>query len=146
MSVGEIIVNRKLTNRILGEICDDSFTAFTRTRILILLQKGLDIYLVITHGLAPSSTPTRPARFDIECVIRPNVLALHPYWCARDAYSSGIQLNARMKILSVTRSPDSRTTVVLRRCSSTATPWLRQSSLISSVLISIATRIHPIRK
>ncbi|KAF8500356.1 pyridoxal phosphate-dependent transferase [Russula emetica] len=45
-------------------------------------------------GLAPSSTPTRPAHFDIERVIRPNILALRPYRCARDDYSSGILLDA----------------------------------------------------
>ena len=45
-------------------------------------------------GLAPSSTPTWPPHFDIERVIRPNILALHPYRCARDDYSSGILLDA----------------------------------------------------
>jgi histidinol-phosphate aminotransferase len=45
-------------------------------------------------GLAPSETLTRPAHFDIERVIRPNILALHPYRCARDDYSSGILLDA----------------------------------------------------
>ncbi|KAI9444232.1 pyridoxal phosphate-dependent transferase [Lactarius indigo] len=45
-------------------------------------------------GLAPSSTPTRPAHFNIEHVIRPNILALHPYRCARDDYSSGVLLDA----------------------------------------------------
>jgi len=45
-------------------------------------------------GLAPSSMPTRPAHFDIERVIRPNILALHPYRCARDDYTSGILLDA----------------------------------------------------
>ena len=50
-------------------------------------------------GLAPSSTPTRPAHFDIERVIRPNILALHPYRCARDDYSSGILLDANENAL-----------------------------------------------
>jgi histidinol-phosphate aminotransferase len=45
-------------------------------------------------GLEPSSTPTGPAHFDIERVIRPNILALHPYRCARDDYSSGVLLDA----------------------------------------------------
>jgi len=45
-------------------------------------------------GLEPSSAPTRPAHFEIERVIRPNILALHPYRCARDDYSSGILLDA----------------------------------------------------
>jgi histidinol-phosphate aminotransferase len=43
---------------------------------------------------APSPTPTRPAHFNIERVIRPNILALHPYRCARDDYTSGIFLDA----------------------------------------------------
>ena len=50
-------------------------------------------------GLAPSSTPSRPAHFDIERVIRPNILALHPYRCARDDYSSGILLDANENAL-----------------------------------------------
>ena len=45
-------------------------------------------------GFSSSSTPTWPAHFDIERVIRPNILALHPYRCARDDYSSGIFLDA----------------------------------------------------
>jgi histidinol-phosphate aminotransferase len=43
---------------------------------------------------APSPTPTRPAHFNIERVVRPNILALHPYRCARDDYTSGILLDA----------------------------------------------------
>ncbi|KAI0305239.1 histidinol-phosphate aminotransferase [Multifurca ochricompacta] len=50
-------------------------------------------------GLVPSLTPTRPAHFDIERVIRPNILALHPYRCARDDYSSGILLDANENAL-----------------------------------------------
>ena len=50
-------------------------------------------------GLAPSSTPTKPAHFDIERVIRPNILALHPYRCARDDYSEGILLDANENAL-----------------------------------------------
>ena len=45
-------------------------------------------------GLAPSLYPTKPAHFDIERVIRPNILSLHPYRCARDDYSEGILLDA----------------------------------------------------
>ncbi|KAI0071534.1 histidinol-phosphate aminotransferase [Panus rudis PR-1116 ss-1] len=45
-------------------------------------------------GLPPSLYPTKPAHFDIEKVIRPNILALHPYRCARDDYSKGILLDA----------------------------------------------------
>ncbi|CAE6464443.1 unnamed protein product [Rhizoctonia solani] len=45
-------------------------------------------------GLAESNVPVCPAHFDIEKVIRPNILALHPYRCARDDYQSGILLDA----------------------------------------------------
>lgn len=45
-------------------------------------------------GLAPSSKPVHPSHFDIEHVIRPNILALHPYRCARDDYQEGILLDA----------------------------------------------------
>ncbi|KAH9943554.1 histidinol-phosphate aminotransferase [Amylocystis lapponica] len=45
-------------------------------------------------GLAPTLYPTSPAHFDIEKVIRPNILSLHPYRCARDDYSEGILLDA----------------------------------------------------
>ena len=45
-------------------------------------------------GLSPSLYPTEPAHFDIERVIRPNILSLHPYRCARDDYSEGILLDA----------------------------------------------------
>jgi histidinol-phosphate aminotransferase len=50
-------------------------------------------------GSAPSSRPTQPAHFDIECVIHPNILALHPYQCVRDGYSSGILLDANENAL-----------------------------------------------
>ena len=45
-------------------------------------------------GLAPSSKPTYPPHFNIEKVIRPNILSLHPYRCARDDYKHGILLDA----------------------------------------------------
>lgn len=32
--------------------------------------------------------------FSLEAIIRPNILALHPYRCARDDYQSGILLDA----------------------------------------------------
>lgn len=57
-------------------------------------------------GLAPSSSPTKPAHFDIERVIRPNILTLHPYRCARDDYSSGILLDANENALGHSISPD----------------------------------------
>jgi histidinol-phosphate aminotransferase len=46
------------------------------------------------HGLSESLYPTNPAHFNIETLIRPNILALHPYRCARDDYSEGILLDA----------------------------------------------------
>ena len=66
-------------------------------------------------GLAPSSTPTRPAHFDIERVIRPNILALHPYRCARDDYTSGILLDANENALghSIPASEDPTTALQL---------------------------------
>lgn len=51
------------------------------------------------QGLAPSSTPTLPPHFNIENVIRPNILALHPYRCARDDYQDGILLDANENAL-----------------------------------------------
>ncbi|CAL1708908.1 unnamed protein product [Somion occarium] len=50
-------------------------------------------------GLPPSLYPTKPAHFDIEKVIRPNILSLHPYRCARDDYSEGILLDANENAL-----------------------------------------------
>ncbi len=45
-------------------------------------------------GLEPSSKPIYPPHFEIEKVIRPNILSLHPYRCARDDYQEGILLDA----------------------------------------------------
>ena len=45
-------------------------------------------------GLSPNQPPSYPEHFDVESVIRPNILALHPYRCARDDYSEGILLDA----------------------------------------------------
>jgi len=50
-------------------------------------------------GLAPSLYPKAPAHFDIEQVIRPNILSLQPYRCARDDYSEGILLDANENAL-----------------------------------------------
>lgn len=50
-------------------------------------------------GLEPSLYPKSPAHFDIERVIRPNILSLHPYRCARDDYSEGILLDANENAL-----------------------------------------------
>jgi histidinol-phosphate aminotransferase len=50
-------------------------------------------------GLAAPAAPIKPAHFDIEKVIRPNILALHPYRCARDDYQEGILLDANENAL-----------------------------------------------
>ncbi|KAJ3980387.1 histidinol-phosphate aminotransferase [Lentinula detonsa] len=51
------------------------------------------------HGLSLSQYPSKPDHFDIEQVIRPNILALHPYRCARDDYKEGILLDANENAL-----------------------------------------------
>lgn len=71
-------------------------------------------------GLAPSSTPMRPAHFDIERVIRPNILALHPYRCARDDYSSGILLDANENALGHSISPSDDTSLSATTAAATA--------------------------
>ncbi len=38
--------------------------------------------------------PSKPAHFNLERIIRPNILSLAPYRCARDDYDSGILLDA----------------------------------------------------
>jgi histidinol-phosphate aminotransferase len=38
--------------------------------------------------------PSTPAHYDLERLIRPNILALTPYRCARDDYSAGVLLDA----------------------------------------------------
>ncbi|KAJ7201608.1 pyridoxal phosphate-dependent transferase [Mycena pura] len=60
------------------------------------------------HGL-PSAPATGPPHFDIINAIRPNILALHPYRCARDDYQSGILLDANENALghSIPRSEKS---------------------------------------
>src|SRR5882762_9947497 len=67
-------------------------------------------------GMSPSSAISRPAHFDIERVIRPNILSLRPYRCARDDYSSGILLDANENALghSIFASEDSTTTTTLQ--------------------------------
>lgn len=50
------------------------------------------------HGLR-SITKLNPPHFDIEAVVRPNILALHPYRCARDDYTQGILLDANENAL-----------------------------------------------
>lgn len=43
--------------------------------------------------------PTYPPHFDIEAVIRPNILSLQPYRSARDDYDEGILLDANENAL-----------------------------------------------
>lgn len=50
------------------------------------------------HGLPPLAL-AQPPHFSIEKVIRPNILALHPYRCARDDYQEGILLDANENAL-----------------------------------------------
>lgn len=59
-------------------------------------------------GLPLSLYPSSPAHFDIERVIRPNILSLQPYRCARDDYSEGILLDANENALghSITTSSE----------------------------------------
>jgi len=58
------------------------------------------------HGLSESLYPTKPAHFNLESVIRPNILALHPYRCARDDYSEGILLDANENSLGHSIHPN----------------------------------------
>jgi histidinol-phosphate aminotransferase len=51
------------------------------------------------HGLQKSLEHTKPTHFDIEKAIRPNILSLHPYRCARDDYKEGILLDANENAL-----------------------------------------------
>jgi histidinol-phosphate aminotransferase len=51
------------------------------------------------HGLESSLTISGPSHFNIEKVIRPNILSLLPYRCARDDYQSGILLDANENAL-----------------------------------------------
>lgn len=41
-----------------------------------------------------ASGPSNPSHFSLEPLIRPNILALTPYRCARDDYSAGVLLDA----------------------------------------------------
>ena len=58
------------------------------------------------HGLSESLYPKKPAHFDLESALRPNILALHPYRCARDDYSEGILLDANENSLGHSIHPD----------------------------------------
>ncbi|KAG6914613.1 hypothetical protein DXG01_016346 [Tephrocybe rancida] len=50
-------------------------------------------------GLTESLADLKPAHFNIERAIRPNILTLHPYRCARDDYQDGILLDANENAL-----------------------------------------------
>lgn len=63
------------------------------------------------HGVSASSTPLKPAHFDIERAIRPNILALHPYRCARDDYQDGILLDANENALGHSVVPETQSQV-----------------------------------
>jgi len=62
-------------------------------------------------GLSPEAAARSvyPPHFDIEAVIRPNILALQPYRCARHDYKTGILLDANENALghSIPRSTQS---------------------------------------
>ena len=65
-------------------------------------------YLVMfILGLSPTLQPSKPVHFDIEKVIRPNILFLQPYRAARDDYQEGILLDANENALrhSIPSSP-----------------------------------------
>ncbi|KIK55046.1 hypothetical protein GYMLUDRAFT_1021677 [Collybiopsis luxurians FD-317 M1] len=51
------------------------------------------------HGLSPSQKPVKPPHFDIEQVIRPNILDLHLHCCTQDDYKEGILLDANENAL-----------------------------------------------
>ncbi|THV06516.1 histidinol-phosphate aminotransferase [Dendrothele bispora CBS 962.96] len=61
------------------------------------------------HGLSTSLGPFKPAHFDIEKVIRPNIQALYPYRCARDDYKEGILLDANENALGHSIAPNDLT-------------------------------------
>jgi len=70
----------------------------------------------------------RPAHFDIERVIRPNILALHPYRCARDDYSSGILLDANENALGHSISPSDRNSLAVTTAATAIAPQLNENS------------------
>lgn len=58
------------------------------------------------HGLSESLYPKKPAHFDLESLIRPNIRALHPYRAARHDYSQGILLDANENSLGHSIHPN----------------------------------------
>ncbi|KAJ2926797.1 hypothetical protein H1R20_g10310, partial [Candolleomyces eurysporus] len=77
-------------------------------------------------GLSPNQPPSYPEHFDVESVIRPNILALHPYRCARDDYSEGILLDANENALghSIVQSSNGPTS---EESSSSITPGIKDT-------------------
>jgi histidinol-phosphate aminotransferase len=57
------------------------------------------------NGSVPSSA--KPAHFSLSQIIRPNILQLTPYRCARDDYSEGILLDANENALGPSFAPAS---------------------------------------
>lgn len=70
-----------------------------KTFFFSLSQRTRLTYTMPIHGLPPTISPSYPLHFSIESVIRPNILALHPYRCARDDYTEGILLDANENAL-----------------------------------------------
>ncbi|WVR05225.1 histidinol-phosphate transaminase [Kwoniella sp. DSM 27419] len=52
--------------------------------------------------------PSKPEHFSLEPLIRPNILALQPYRCARDDYSAGILLDANENAIGPSIPPSKK--------------------------------------
>jgi histidinol-phosphate aminotransferase len=61
-------------------------------------------------GLSPevAAKSAYPPHFDIETVLRPNILALQPYRCARDDYKTGVLLDANENALGHSIPPSAQ--------------------------------------
>ena len=55
--------------------------------------------------MAQSTSKPYPAHFSLEAAIRPNILKLTPYRCARDDYSAGVLLDANENALGPSIPP-----------------------------------------
>ncbi|PWY99979.1 putative histidinol-phosphate transaminase [Testicularia cyperi] len=64
--------------------------------------KGLD------HAAQATVAATNPPHFTLEKLVRPNILSLEPYRCARDDYQSGILLDANENSLGHSLPPGTR--------------------------------------
>ncbi|EIM23286.1 histidinol-phosphate aminotransferase [Wallemia mellicola CBS 633.66] len=78
----------------------------------------------IDAATLPANYP-EPSHFDIEQIIRPNILSLEPYRCARDDYDQGILLDANENALGPTI--DSDQSQELHRYPSPSHPQIKQS-------------------